>query len=456
MRCERPNVILIMADDMGYGDLSAINGGRSRTPNLDRLHGESLRFTQAYAASCVCAPSRAGFLTGRYPQRTGCVCLNDLHALDRLDPAETTVADLFRAAGYHTGLIGKWHCGPLPECRPENRGFAEVAAFHPQGCDYFNWTIDENGRQAGAAGRYLTDYLNGRAVRFVRENRHRPFFLHLAHYAPHRPLQPPDEEAVQPFLARGLSRGEATVYAMLEVMDRGIGMLDEELERCGLKENTIVIFTSDNGPDDLEVDGLSPVRFNCGLRGGKYSVHDGGIRVPFLLRHPAATAIGETHNLLHFTDLLPTLAAACGVSLPDLRLDGENRLPLWRGNGGAEAVSGPRFWQWNRYRPQPECNAAMREGDWKLVVPARSGWRDMAAADIAALHAGDFRLTTPAPTPELGEASEPLLFHIADDPAEQHDLAGRYPHRKNDMLASLNRWFREVDAEFQSIYRKRF
>ena len=200
---ERPNVILILADDMAIGDLSSSNGGRSRTPQLDQLAKRSVRFTQAYSASCVCAPARAALLTGRYPHRTGVVTLNmnRYPELTRLRREETTIADVLKANGYVTGLIGKWHCGLGADYHPLRRGFDEFEGFSgSQELSYYQYTLDVGGKTVEVKDNYLTDDLSRRAIAFVRRHRDRPFFLHLAHYAPHRPLEAPAQSR------RGVSR----------------------------------------------------------------------------------------------------------------------------------------------------------------------------------------------------------------------------------------------------------
>ncbi len=454
----QPNVIFIMADDMGYGDFGCINDGLSETPNLDRLYGDSLRFSQAYAASPVCAPSRAGFLTGRYPLRTGCVDLNAINGLNQLSTDEVTIADLFKAGGYRTGIVGKWHCGTDEPYRPENRGFDEVDAFHPQRKDYWKWSIDQNGTEVEAGGRYLTDYLTERALDFIdRSEPGQPFFLHLAHYAPHRPLQAP-QGLVDKYLnnGKGLTKGQATVYAMIEIMDDGIGQVLDKLEEKGLRENTIVVFTSDNGPDDVVVDGLSPERFNCDLRGHKYLVYEGGIRVPFLVSWPVQLESREFDGMFHFVDVLPTLAAACEVPIPDgLALDGVNYLPAWKGESEAPEVD--RFWQWNRYYPVEACNLAMRDGPWKLVIPPKDGFRTMSAENEAMVTGKiPFSVVAPDRDRDLGTAKSPLLYHVVRDPSETNNLAADHAERVSDMEARAQHWFKDVRSELDVVVDRRF
>ncbi len=453
---QRPNVILIMADDMGYGDIATVNGGINTTPALDDLYHRSLRCSQGYAASCVCAPSRAGFLTGRYPHRTGCTCLNDIHLLNQIALEEQTIADVFAQGGYHTGLIGKWHCGHNGNYRPEHRGFQHVETYHPQTQDYWNWTIDENGSPRQAQGEYLTDYLTDCTLRYIRQHQHEPFFLHLAYYAPHRPLQA-TEETLAHYLDRDeLTEGQKRVYAMIESMDHGIGQIMNLLEELDLDRNTIVIFTSDNGPDDYSQNDLSPSRSNMGLRGCKYSVHDGGIRVPMLVHWPDGMLTDRTtETLFHFVDFIPTLSAACGIPLPrTLPLDGENRLPVWQGE--EHKVQPVRFWQWNRHYPYPQCNAAMRDGDWKLLYPKLNGYNKMTQENIEMI-LGKIPFESSRPYPlELGPPTSPMLFNLANDPHEQHDLAASHTERVDRMTVAMENWYEDVIADFSQALDTRF
>ena len=249
---ESPNVILILADDLAIGDLSCFNDGLTRTPRLDTLVSEGVYFNHAYAGSPVCAPSRAALLTGRYPHRTGSVTLNQIQfpELTRLHLDEVTLADRFSAVGYATGLVGKWHSGPGEAYHPLKRGFDEFVGFN-DGTDietYFQYQLDVQGTYQSFDGPYLTDELTDRAIDFVNRHRGNPFFLHLAHYAPHRPLSAP-RELIDFYLAKGLDENIATVYAMVEIIDRGIGRLLDELQRLGLEEKTLILFSSDNGPD---------------------------------------------------------------------------------------------------------------------------------------------------------------------------------------------------------------
>ncbi len=420
-RTRPPNVILVLADDMGLGDLASLNGNLSHTPHLDGLIKNSIWFNQAYSASPVCAPARAALLTGRYAHSTGAVTLNmeRFPEMSRIRKDETTLADLFRANGYATGLIGKWHSGMGPDYHPLQRGFDEFAGFvdYLWVPSYFKYSLDIQGQKVSFSDRYLTDDLSQRAIAFVRRHREHPFFLHLAHYAPHRPLGAP-EDHIAPFLDKGLDRETATVYAMIEIMDEGIGRLMAELERLGISEHTLVIFASDNGPDPLV-----PKRFNRGMRGSKYTVYEGGIHVPFLMHWPGRLTPGRRDQVIHFTDVLPTLAELCQLNLPTgLQLDGQCLVPLLEGDADWKAPV--RFWQWNRAVPRYSHNAAVRDGHWKLVRPY---------------------VTRSIPKAESKRA--PTLYDLKTDPAEANDLSHQYPERMARMTRALDAWSQAVEKD---------
>ncbi len=418
-----PNVIVILADDMAIGDISAFNKGITRTPTLDRLITEGLWFDRAYSGSPVCSPSRAALLTGRYPHRTGVVSLNlsTEPILTRLKRDETTIADVFAANGYRTGLVGKWHTGLGEGYGPKARGFQEVAVFHGSDNGGYNryvlHTDDVMSEEPKPQERYLTDELNQRAVAFVRRHAQEPFFLHLAHYAPHRPLEAP-EDVIEPYLKAGFERDVATVYAMIEIMDRGLGELMATINQLGLRERTLVIFASDNGPDMLV-----PKRFNLDLRGSKYTIYEGGIHVPFIMHWPGTIQPGKRADIVHFTDVLPTLVEVCRLKYtPALPLDGRSFAALLK--EGGTFVAPQRFWQWNRHEPNYTHNAALRDGPWKLVKPFVT--KDKIK----------------------GDSDAPLqLFDVEDDPSETNDLANTQPERVQAMREALDAWSREVERD---------
>ncbi len=453
-----PNIIFILADDMGYGDFGLFNDGRSDTPILDHLVGESVCLTQHYSASPVCAPARAALLTGRYPHRTGAIDTFEGRGLDRIALRETTIADLFKAAGYRTGLVGKWHCGALdPRYHPNSRGFDEFIGFQGGWQDYYNWRIDYNGQNKKNDGRYLTDVLTDEAIGFINRNYKQPFFLHLSYNAPHFPMQAPDE-LVQKYVERGFTLGVALVYAMIERMDQGIERVLETLQQTGIENNTIVIFTSDNGPDIGGEGELSKERFNCQFNGHKGNVYEGGIRLPLTMRWPDGLDGGRHLNpMTHFTDWLPTLLASAKIPAPkNPRLDGRNILPVLRGE--SDNVTTRRFWQWNRYTPEVTTNAAMRDGDWKLVRPDMPEAKFVAPEDLAfdialKYHPELFNDISRIPEPErrMPVAPPAQLFNLKDDPGEENDLAATYPARVDQMLSSLESWFQDVEADRLSI-----
>lgn len=415
----KPNVILILADDMALGDLSCLNGGRTRTPNLDELKSESVWLSQAYSASAVCAPARAALLTGRYPHRTGVVTLNQITypKMTSLKTDEVTLGNIFQENGYKTGLIGKWHCGLKPQYHPYKRGFDEFEGFinHKDVPSYFRYQLRINDQIESYENQYLTNDLGERAIRFVRRHREHPFFLHLAHYAPHRPVEAP-ESRIAPYLKQGFSQEIATVYAMIEIMDETIGELIAELDRLDLSENTIVLFASDNGPDPVV-----ETRFNLDLRGTKYMVHEGGIRVPLMIRWKNHFAPAERQEIVHFTDIMPTFMELCHLERDShLKLDGTSFAGILHGE---ESEHHPvRYWQWNRGVPRYSHNAAIREGNWKLVRPFVT--RNL---------------------PKQNSNQPPLLFNLQNDPQEQHNLASEYPDRVNRMQGLLSVWTTEVE-----------
>lgn len=349
----RPNVIVIVADDMGYGDLGIFGDGSSKTPVLDQFASESVCLTQHYSAAPVCTPARAALLTGRYPHRTGAIDMRELRGLSRLALRERTIGDYFTEAGYVTGLIGKWHTGTIGRAyHPNARGFGEFVGFRGGVSDYYDWRLYYNETIRDSDGRYITDVFAAEAVDFLRRHRNEPFFLHLAFNAPHTPLQAPPHE-VAPFAETGnFTSAVATIYGMIHRMDTAIGQVLDELAGLGLAENTIVLFASDNGPQFGGTGDGRMDRFNGMLAGSKSYVYEGGIRVPGLIRWPAGLQGGRRlHTLIHFTDWLPTLLAAAGIE-PDFQqpVDGRNALPALRGDAD-DGGSARRFWQWNRYRP---------------------------------------------------------------------------------------------------------
>lgn len=418
-----PSVILILADDLAVGDLGPLHSGEpSRTPHLDRLASQSVCFDQAYSGSCVCAPARAALLTGRYPHRTGVVTLNmsKYPVMTQLKPDETTIADIMRNGGYVTGLVGKWHVGRGEGFDPLDRGFDECCSF--DGSDdptYYQYRMNVNGEtiQFNGDEHYLTNELTDRAIEFVRRHRERPFFLHLAHYAPHRPIEAP-QEVVQKYLDRGLEETTATIYAMIEVMDTGIGRLLNELDDLGIADNTIVVFASDNGPDPLTGD-----RFNGNLRGTKYQCYEGGIRVPMMVRWMGQLNPGRRQQLVQFIDVLPTIAELCDVeAFSQLPIDGDSFVSVLKDPSSRFAPT--RYWQWNRATPNYTHNATIRQGNFKLIRPFVTRNARLEDSDLP-----------------------PLLYDLSKDPTESNDLSKSHPKLVTELNEQLQKWTDSVESD---------
>ncbi len=468
----RPNFVMMMADDMGYGDFGMFSEGRVRTPFLDSMVGESVCLSQNYTGSPVCSPSRAAMLTGRYPIRTGAVTPQETLGYDRIALRERTLGDVFKANGYATGLIGKWHNGALdPRYHPNARGFDEFVGFRGGWADYWRYNLDRNGTMVPSDGTYMTDVLASEAVDFIDRHSDEPFFLSVMFNAPHTPLHAP-QKYVTPYIEAGFSVDVAIVYAMIEVMDRGVERISEALRRNGLEEDTVFMFTCDNGPAfGVRWDHVPPggdgdtTRFNCGLNGAKGSVLEGGVRVPMVMRWPSGLDAGvENHQLVHFIDWLPTfmdMADAKGID--GMRpLDGVSVLPQLRGE---EPPNEPRrFWQFNGYSPVGESNAAVRDGDWKLVRPAlplepsteegRKLAEEYVLLDIEYKYEPE-NVTEirrwPEPERVIDDPPRPVLYNIADDPLEERDLWDDEPQRAARMLNDLENWFEDVETERRSI-----
>lgn len=368
---------------------------------------------------------------------------------------EVTIADLFKSAGYTTGLVGKWHLGALDKrYHPNARGFDEFAGFRGGWQDYYDWRLDRNGQLEQADGRYLTDVFTEEATGFIDRHKDEPFFLHLTYNAPHFPLQAPDED-VNPFRESGkYTEGVSQIYGMISRVDQGLERILQKLDDHGLTENTLVMFTSDNGPQLGGQGDMNTARHNCGFNGAKGNVYEGGIRVPMVIRWPGALKSGtRVDEVVHFTDWLPTLAQAAGFEIPEhIRLDGESVLPLLREEGAGPQI--PRFWQWNRYTPVATSNAAMRDGPWKLVRPRIKETMVVAGEDLTMDRALKYEpdqftdiVRTQEPERTVPAPEAPELYNLYEDPLELKDLARLEPARLSRMKLALETWFEDVESE---------
>jgi arylsulfatase A-like enzyme len=403
-----PNVLLIITDDQGYGDLSIHGNPHLKTPNIDSIAHDGLRFTQ-FQVCPVCSPTRSSLMTGRYNYRTGVV--DTYLGRSMMYSDEITMPELFAKAGYRTGIFGKWHLGDNYPTRSIDQGFQESLVCNgggvgqpsdPPGNSYFDPVLQHNGRAKAYEG-YCTDIFTGAAMEWIERSARAPWFAYVSTNAPHTPLTVA-EDWVKPFREKGLDEVTAKVYGMVANVDVNVGKLLGKLRTLGLERDTIVVFLTDNGPQQI--------RYNANMRGRKGTVYQGGIRVPCFLRWPAMLPKGgsQIDLIAAHVDLLPTLAAACGVSLPkDLLLDGRSLMPLLR----RETSAWPErtlFTQWHR-GDEPELfrDCSARTQQYKLVNGRE-------------------------------------LYDLAADPGEQHDISRDRPEIAAKLRKETQNWFRDVSS----------
>lgn len=408
----RPNVIVMMADDLGYGDLSCYGGEKMRTPVLDKLAGGGVRLTSFYAGATVCTPSRMALLTGVYPPRLGWkggVLGYKMRMSSGLAPEARTIAELFKEAGYRTALCGKWHIGSAPELLPMNQGFDE--AFYVKSSNNQTKKLWRNDELAADPfdNRLLSEQFTKEAIEFIGSERSTPFFLYLPFTAPHFPAQAhPDW--------KGESRNGA--YGdVVEELDARVGEILETLRERDLEKNTLVVFLSDNGPEP----GQRKFASAGPLRGLKWSSMEGGTRVPGIVSWPGVVPAGRTSDeLIAAIDLFPTLARACGIEVKDVAgsppLDG---VDVWDTLLGTEGTSHSRteLLYWGGWAvPQ-----AIRVGKWKLF----------------------FDEVESVP----GTSDGPALFDLAADPAETNDLSAKHPDKVAEMLERARTLLRGIEDD---------
>lgn len=412
---KQPNVVIIFVDDMGYADIGPY-GSKVATPHLDSLAAEGIKLTEFYVAQPVCTASRAALLTGTYPNRIGVHKAFFPGQEVGLNPQEETLAELLREEGYRTALFGKWHLGHLPDFLPTRQGFDEFYGIpysndmwpgHPQQ-EHFNFDplpLFEGEKIVDSVGeaeqKALTTLLTERAVAFINENRERPFFLYLAHPQPHVPLFVSEK-------FRGKS-GHGLYGDVIQELDWSVGEVVQALRKNGLEENTLVIFTSDNGP-------WLPYGNHAGsaapFREGKGTTFEGGVRVPFIAKYPPLFPKGRTiETAVMAIDLLPSISALTGAKLPELEIDGKNALPVFSGKSIASPQEAYYF-----YYNVNELHA-VRYGDWKMYFPHSYG-------SVTSQDAGQGGLPG-AITP--GKITSPELYLLKKDPQEINNLIDEFP-----------------------------
>ena len=438
---EKPNILIILADDLGYGDLGCYGHPTIRTPHLDKLAQEGTRFTQCYAAAPVCSPSRAGILTGRIPTRSGIYTWiaagNPMH----LQTSEVTLATLLRQAGYRTAQVGKWHLNgqfnSKEQPQPGDHGFDHwFSTQNNAGPTHENpKNFARNGKLVGRQEGFSCQVVANEAITWLKESGTKPFFLHVCFHEPHELVASPADLVASYPKAR--SADQAQYFANVTNMDLAIGRILDALDKLGLADNTIVFFTSDNGPETL--DRYPNARRSHGsaglLRGMKLWLYEGGIRVPGIMRWPGKTRPGQTSDEpLWSLDLMPTLCRAAGAKVPaDRAIDGSDFLPALENKQIARKT--PLFWHY--YRALGANQAALRDGDWVILAACTP----LSQGPGASLLPGDMEAIKKA-QPRAFE-----LYNLRTDPGQTKDLAKQESERLQRMSARLLALYREVIDE---------
>ena len=439
----KPNVVLVMTDDQGFGDIGAHGNRTVKTPTLDALHAKSVRLTNFHTDPC-CSPTRASLLTGQYSARSGVwhtIGGRSLLARDR-----TTMADLFQSAGYRTGIFGKWHLGENYPFRPQDRGFQETlvhrggavgAAPDYWGNDYFDDTYIRNGKAQKYEG-YCNTVWFDEAIRFIRTNQDRPFFCYVPTNLPHAPLTVDDRYA-EPYRSQ-VSDRLAHYYGMLTKFDEDLARLSAEIRALGLENDTIFIFMSDNGPCPwyggivIDDDGYVLEGYSAGMRGGKIWGYENGHRVPCYMRWPGGGIEGgqDVDRLTAHFDLLPTLLDCCGIKPPaGASFDGTSLLPLLRDPGTAWAERTLFVHNQRVDFPVKYKEFQVLTERWRLVSPTLK----------------DGEVAVPAAA-EIGSLKSLELYDIRTDPGQRKDIAGRHPETVAELHARHEAWWNDVSAKF--------
>lgn len=405
----KPNVILIMTDDQGYGDIGAHGNDVIETPHLDKLHAQSTRLTN-FHVSPTCSPSRASLMTGRYNNRTG--VWHTIMGRSMLRKDEVTIAEVFGSQGYQTGIFGKWHLGDNYPCRPQDKGFQEVLIHGGGGVgqapdywgnDYTDDTYFQNGKPKKFQG-YCTDVFFDGAMKFIESNKEQPFFCYLPTNVPHTPYNV-DESYVQHYLDKGLNRTMARFYGMLHNFDENMGRLLKKLDDLDLAENTIVVFMTDNG--------TSGKGFNNAMRGTKGSEYDGGHRVPCFVRWPAGNISSglEINQITAHIDILPTLVDLTGLKKPDgLHWDGDSLVPLLT-----------RKKNWQERTLVVDSQRIEYPEKWRKSAVMTDRWR-------------------------LVNGNE--LYDMYADPSQKNNLAKQFPDEVKKLSNEYEKWWASISERY--------
>jgi arylsulfatase A-like enzyme len=408
----KPNILIIVGDDMGYADVGFHGCKEIPTPHLDALAKGGVRFTSGYVSGPYCSPTRAGLLTGRYQQRFGHE-FNSGGPGGGLPVTETTIADRFKAAGYKTGLVGKWHLGSKPEFHPQKRGFDEFYGFLGGMHTYFAARDKAKsilrGNETVAEEAYLTDAFSREAVAFIDRHKAEPWLLYLAFNAVHTPMHADDSRLAR--FAGIADKKRQTYAAMMVAMDDAVGAVMRKLAEAGIVEDTLVVFFSDNGGPTM-VGTTTNASINAPLRGSKRQTLEGGVRVPFVMHWKGKLPAGTVYDKpVIQLDVQPTALAAAGIEAKDAKFDGVNLLPYLTGTAEG-APHDTLYWRFGR-------QIAIRRGEWKLVR-----W---------------------GPTEKL-EAGQtwPKLYNLAADIGEAKDLSAENPDKVKELDEAWSRWNAEL------------
>lgn len=431
----KPNIVFILADDLGYTDLACYGSKYYETPHIDRLATQGIRFTSGYTCGPNCQPTRAALMSGQYGPRTGVYTVGSIDRFNwrsrPLRPADNvpalpldkiTIAQALKSAGYTTGLFGKWHLGEQGPNHPGQRGFDEAIASMGK---HFNFETRPEVNYP--EGTYLADFLTDKAVDFIRRHQARPFFLYLSHFAVHSPHEAKDD-LIARFKPKAPAGGhhDPVYAAMIASVDESVGRVMRVLDELKLAENTLVIFSSDNGGvGGYQREGITlakSITDNAPLRGGKGMLYEGGVRVPYIFHWPGRIPAGtECDQPINSVDLYPSLLELAGATPPpDYPLDGVSYLELLTSGGKAQLKREALFWHFPGY-----------------LGSGQNQWRTL---PVSTIRVGDFKLM------EFIEDGRLELYNLREDIGEKKNLAAEMPDRARDLHAQLNAWRERIKA----------